>query len=511
LKRIWAVFLPAVFLLAACTPVPADDGNPLPSPSAEEAREKDLPPFMQPSQAPEEREEEDLFTTGNFQFSRAEVQALYVTTDADNMWVERQPAGHQAGAVAIRVDPDVWYQPVHGFGASFTDSSAYLINRVLTDEDRGALMRKLFCAEDGIGLSFVRNPMGASDFARFVYSYNDLAPGETDPSLERFSIGHDREDILPLTKQALSLNPDLKLVASPWSPPGWMKTTGSMIGGQLRPEYYGVYGDYFIRFLEEYRKEGIEFYAVTPQNEPLYVPRHYPGNGMSKEAQTAFINESLGPKLRASFPDVKLLCYDHNWDVPEYPEYVLKNAGEYVDGVAWHVYGGAPAAQTDVLRKFPHTEVHFTEASGGEWVPPFDAAFFGTVRTTIEVLNNHSRSVVLWNMALDENNGPVVPGFGRSTCRGIVKIDQTTGGLTYNLDYYALAHFSKFIRPGAVRVASESKGTVFTTACLNTDGTLVIVALNDEGGRTLRFDVGDFSFYHHAPARSVVTLVVNLS
>jgi glucosylceramidase len=233
---------------------------------------------------------------------------------------------------------------------------------------------------------------------------------------------------------------------------------------------------------------------------------------MSKEAQANFINQSLGPKLREHFPNVKLWCYDHNWDVTDYPEYVLRHAGEYVDGVAWHVYGGAPEAQTEVLKKFPNSEVHFTEASGGEWVPPFDAAFFGNIWVSIGVLNNHSRSIVLWNMALDENNGPVVPGFGNSTCRGVVKINQQTKELTYNLDYYALAHFSKYIRPGAVRVDSAINGnSVFATACLNADGSLVIVALNDApGNRTLRFDVGEHSFYYNADAKSVVTIVIDL-
>jgi glucosylceramidase len=459
----------------------------------------------------------DMHTKGDLIITGAELLSIHTTQNAASMWALQDingPAATDDGSLAafpITVNPNKRYQPVDGFGASFTDSSAYLINRVLSEKDRDELMTKLFDPVDGIGISFIRNPMGASDFARFAYSYNDIPAGETDLDLKYFSIDHDREDILPLTKWAKELNPDLLLVASPWSPPGWMKTTGSMVGGALRPAYYGVYGDYFIRFLEEYRREGVEVYAVTPQNEPLYVPNHYPGNLMTQAAQANFINESLGPKLRESFPDVKLFCYDHNWDNTEYAEYVLTNAGEYVDGVAWHVYGGTPDAQTYVLGKFPQKEVHFTEASGGEWVPPFEQAFFGAMRVGIEVLNNYSRSMVLWNFALDENNGPVVPGFGNSTCRGIVKINQQTGELTYNLDYYVLAHFSKYIRPGAVRVASESRGAVYTTACLNEDNTLVIVVFNDSrGDRLICFDIGGFPVYYRAFGRSAATLVIQL-
>ncbi|KAI4461644.1 glucosylceramidase [Holotrichia oblita] len=327
-------------------------------------------------------------------------------------------AGTESGdRITINIDPLQQYQTIVGFGGSFTDSSAYLINQKLSEETRNDIMIKLFDPEEGIGLSFIRNPMGASDFARTIYSYDDVKPGETDFALEHFSIDHDRDDIIPLTKEAMRLNPDLTVMASPWSPPGWMKTSGGMLGGSLREDCYDVYGDYFIRFLEAYRAEGIEIYAITPQNEPLFVPPHYPGCNMPADKQADFINKSLGPKLKNSSFDTKLLCYDHNWDRPDFPEAVFKEASEYVDGVAWHVYNGDVSAQSQVVEAFPDKETFFTEASGGEWVPPFEDAFIGELMTGINVLNNHSRSYVLWNMALDEENGPVVPGFGRSTCR----------------------------------------------------------------------------------------------
>jgi glucosylceramidase len=292
-----------------------------------------------------------------------------------------------------------------------------------------------------------------------------------------------------------------------------MKTSDAMIGGSLRRDCYDVYAQYFVNYIKGYEAEGLDIYAITPQNEPLYVPGHYPGNGMDALPQAAFIGNSLGPAFRENNMSAKILCYDHNWDVTNYAETVLGlGAAQYIDGVAWHWYGGDPVSQTKVFEQFPNTEVYFTEGSGGEWIPPFDDAFMAFMVNGIKIVNNYARSLVFWNMALDENNGPVVPGFGRSTCRGIVTIDQETGELTYNLDYYALAHFSQFIRPGATRVFAESRGKIYALACLNTDNTLVIVAANDDrGSRPVRFTVGGQSFALELPGKSAATLVTRLN
>jgi glucosylceramidase len=289
-----------------------------------------------------------------------------------------------------------------------------------------------------------------------------------------------------------------------------MKTTGSMIGGALRHDCFDVYAEYFVRFVQAYAEEGIHIHAVTPQNEPLYVPPHYPGSRMTAAEQSEFIQNYLGPAFRANGITTKIFCYDHNWDVTDYAEHVLgSGAAEFVDGVAWHWYGGDASAQSAVLEAFPSHEVHFTEGSGGEWVPPFERAFMNFIIQGVNILNNHSRSYVFWNMALDEENGPAVPGFGRSTCRGVVTVNQQTGELIYNLDYYALAHFSKFIRPGAVRVYAQSRGQVYVTAALNTDGTLVIIAANDDrGAKPVRFTVLGESFVLNLPGKSAATVVV---
>lgn len=379
----------------------------------------------------------------------------------------------------VVIDEEQTFQEMDGFGASFTDSAAYLIHQVLKTKQRSELMTRLFDPNVGIGLSVLRQPMGASDYARDFYSYNDMPEGQTDVELDQFSIAHDEEDIIPLLKEALRLNPDVKLMGSPWSPPGWMKTSGSMIGGELKPEYYSVYANYFVRYIQGYKAHGLPIYAITPQNEALYSPGHYPGMIMLPEAQGDFIKNHLKPQFVKNDIDTKILCYDHNWDKPDYPLTVFEQAGDAVDGVAWHWYGGKPSAQSEVFEAFPGKEVHFTEGSGGEWIPPFEQAFSNVMRTGIEILRNHSKSYVLWNMALDEKNGPTVPGFGKSTCRGIVTVNQQTKELTYTLDYYALAHFSKVIRPKAVRIASTSHESIRSVAFKNTDGSIAVVLFND--------------------------------
>lgn len=382
----------------------------------------------------------------------------------------------------VALDDNLTYQQMDGFGASFTDSAAYLIHQVLDAEQQAEVMTKLFDPQDGIGLSVLRNPMGASDYARTLYSYNDLPEQETDPELARFSVAHDEEDIIPLLQQALKLNPAIKLFASPWSAPGWMKTNRSMKAGQLKKEHYGTYANYFVRYIQAYADKGLPIYAVTPQNEPLYEPTHYPSMLMQPEVQIDFIKNHLKPAFIAHQLETKILSYDHNWDRPDYPLTVLEQANEEVDGVAWHWYGGQPSAQSEVFEAFAYKEVHFTEGSGGEWIPPFEQAFSNVMRTGIEILKHHSKSFILWNMALDEHNGPTVPGFGTSTCRGIVQVNQQTRELVYTLDYYALAHFSKIIRPQAVRIASASGNEVIrSVAFKNTDQSIAAVLFNDSG------------------------------
>jgi glucosylceramidase len=439
----------------------------------------------------------------------------YLTTGQDSMFVKQAPIAPDAAqgpAVEINIDVSRQFQRIDGFGASFTDSAAWLINRKLDDKTKEEVMVKLFHPRDGIGLSFTRQPMGSSDYARDFYTFDDMPAGSEDFSLSRFSIARDQEDIIPLVKYALRLNPELKLMSSPWSPPAWMKTSGSMIGGSLRKDCYAVYAEYFVRYIKAWGETGLAVYAVSPQNEPLYVPKNYPGCGMDAESQAEFICNHLGPAFRKNNFTTKILCYDHNWDITAYADTVLSHpAGQYIDGAAWHWYAGDPGAQTQIAEKFPGKEVYFTEGSGGEWIPPFEDAFMSFMVKGIKSINNYSRCLVFWNMALDEKNGPVVPNFGTSTCRGIVTINRQTGAFTCNLDYYALAHFSQFIRPGAVRVFADNKADLHTLACLNRDNTLAIVSANDSGQKqAVCFALAGRRFFLEFPAKSAATLVMSL-
>jgi len=422
--------------------------------------------------------------------------------------VPSQLAAHdEISTVELTVDSTKTFQTMDGFGGSFTDSAAYLINQILDEDVREDLMKKLFSHEDGIGISVVRNPMGASDFARTVYSYNELPAGETDHEQEKFSIAHDLDDVIPLSKKALEINPQVKFMASPWSAPNWMKTTGSMVAGQLKEDCYGAFAKYFVKYIEAFGENGLPIYAITPQNEPLFEPTHYPSMLMYAHEQADFIKYHLKPAFDAKGIETKILCYDHNWDRPDYPLHILDEVD--IAGVAWHWYGGKPVAQTQVLAAYPDKEVHFTEGSGGEWIPAFEPAFSNLLRTGINILNNNSKSFVLWNMALDEENGPTVPGFGRSTCRGIVKIDQQTKALEYTLDYYGLAHFSKHILPGAVRIHAESANDVMTTAFKNVDGTYAIVVFNDsEVNQNVNIQLDGENVAHlFVPSKSAMTVV----
>ncbi|WAM36356.1 glycoside hydrolase family 30 protein [Caldicellulosiruptor acetigenus] len=408
----------------------------------------------------------------------------------------------------IKIDPKKKYQTMEGFGASLTDASAYLIAKVLPENEREKVLKKLFDYKEGIGISFLRQPMGASDYATKIYSYDDMPKGESDFEMKHFSINHDKEYIIPLLKKAVQINKQLKIMATPWSPPGWMKTTDSMIGGSLWPDCYEAYANYFVKFINEYKKEGIEIYAITPQNEPLYVPPHYPGMSMSAEEQAEFIKNYLGPAFKKNNIKTKILCYDHNWDVPEYVMTVYKDkeAYKYISGSAWHCYAGSHETMTKIHNLFPDKEIWFTEASGGEWIPAFEKAFLDQMMHVIRAPRNWAETVVWWNIALDENNGPTV--LPHSTCRGLVKIEQKTKKVIYNVDYYTLGHISKFVKPGAVRIDSNTyQNDLENVAFLNPDKSVVLIISNRTSENkiaTVQYLNKNFNIY--IPAKAAMTL-----
>ena len=415
--------------------------------------------------------------------------------------------GPDAGSApyTIDVDESQLYQVIDGFGASFTDSSARLI---FDAPQRDTIMQQLFDPAVGIGLSYVRQPIGASDFADTRYTFDDVPEGQTDPTLDAFSIDHDRAYILPLLRQALSLNPHLKVMASPWSPPGWMKTSGSMIGGSLQTAAYAPYAQYFVKFIQAYAAEGVPIDAVTVQNEPLLVPNDYPGMSMSTAEQAAFIKNNLGPAFAAAGISTKILAYDYNW-ASNYPITVLDDPGAkaYIAGSAFHCYDGHPSAQTAVKTAHPDRDIYLTECSGGTWKSGRAEFRFDIESLIIGSIRNWAKAVQKWNLALDQNNGPHTGGCGN--CVGLVTIDSSDGHVTYNPEYYALGHASKFVVPGARRIASSTNGTgsIESVAFKNPDGTKVLVVLNAGEATTFKVHSAGHSFGYTLGAGDVATFI----
>jgi glucosylceramidase len=412
--------------------------------------------------------------------------------------------------IIIDVDETTTYQEMVGFGAAMTDASAFLINNKLGTR-RDAIMRELFGRDGGIGLSFVRVPMGASDYSTTHYSYDDVPAGETDPTLARFSIAADRADKLPVLKAALAINPQLKLVGSPWSAPAWMKTTGSLVRGTLRPEMYAPYAEYFRRFIVAYAAEGVPMFAVTMQNEPAFEPADYPGMRLDSKRRAELIGQHVGPLFARDGISTVIFDWDHNWDAPAEPLGVLADsvARRYVSGVAWHCYAGEPSVQETVHAAYPTKDAYFTECSGGAWAPSFADNLKWNVSTLIiGSVRGWARGVAYWNLALDENSGPHLGGC--SNCRGVIMIDSKTGAVTRNVEYYVLAHASRFVRPGAHRIASSTNvGGLQSVAFKNADdGSKVVIVLNSSTVPvSFAIHSGDRSIPYSMSAGAVATLV----
>ncbi|MEL1263782.1 glycoside hydrolase family 30 protein [Pseudoxanthomonas putridarboris] len=412
----------------------------------------------------------------------------------------------------IAIDDTQRYQQMVGFGASLTDSSAWLIQHKLDDTQRGALLEELFGREDGgLGLSFSRLTIGASDFSRHHYSLDDPPDGQPDPELKHFSIDENRGDVIPVARAMLAVNPQLKIMASPWSAPGWMKDTGSLIQGRLLPQYYDAFSRYLLEYVDAYAAEGIPIFALTVQNEPDYEPGDYPGMRLNAPERARLIGDHLGPMIARRGEGPLIFDWDHNWDKPEEPLGVLSDpvAGQYVAAVAWHCYGGDVAAQTPVHDAFPDKDAYMTECSGGDWEPVRSGGLTLQARNIIIGTSRHwSRGALFWNLALDENNGPYAGGC--HTCRGVVTIDSRTGAVSRTDEYYALAHASRFVRQGAHRIASSETGGDLDNVAFHNgdDGSLVLLVTNSaKRPRTFTVGQGGRRFAYTLPARSLATFV----
>ncbi|HEU4388547.1 MAG TPA: carbohydrate-binding protein [Blastocatellia bacterium] len=439
---------------------------------------------------------------------------VWVTTDDQRMKLQKQTSiafltDSSIGPNAVFVDESQVYQTIEGFGASFTDSAAFLLNQRVPASQLDSVLNDLFGRPNGIGVSFVRNPMGASDLSRSIYSYDDLPPGQTDPNLDSFSIARDLTDIVPLIRKAKQINPDLKVMANPWSPPGWMKTSGSMIGGSLRSSMYTAFANYFVKYVKAYEAQGIPIDYISLQNEPLYVPSDYPGLSMDAATQTVVLRDYVLPALSAANINARVLVYDHNWDRPDYPQTVLSDpvlAGSpQVAGIAWHGYGGTPGAMTTSETRFPGKGNYETEHSGGTWVSDQVKTDFEEI---VQVMRNWGKTFVKWSLALDQNRGPHTGGCG--TCSPLVTVDSTTGAVSRSIDYYTLGHFSKFVLPGARRIYSSNADGFVTAGFKNPDESTALVVYNETtNARPVQVVWGNRSFTYSLEALSGATFIWN--
>ena len=440
----------------------------------------------------------------------AEIKAYQSSEEKHESLAEQPPLTLRADrvpALTIFVDDAIKYQEIDGFGASLTESSAYLLKRKLTAAQRTDALRMLFDRQKGIGLSMLRQPMGASDFALQTYSYDEMPEGESDPELKHFSIDHDRADILPVLKEIFAVNPNIKVIGSPWSAPGWMKTSGAMIQGSLLPDSYDPYAKYFVKYVQAYQAEGIPIFAVTMQNEPLHVPHDYPGLGMMAREQTAFLRDHLGLAFQKAGLGTKILIFDHNWDLIDYPISVLSdsNAARLAGGIATHCYGGSATAQDELHQRFPDKEIWMTECSGGDWQK--GKVLQQQVQLVINVTRHWAKSVILWNLALNQNHEPYLGGC--ATCRGEIVVDESTSPaqVKTTVDYTALGHVSKFVQPGSRRIESNTfgQGSLEDVAFQNPDGSIVLLVLNSSDA-VMQFNVswrGQFAQYKLAGGEAV--------
>lgn len=387
---------------------------------------------------------------------------------------------------SIDVDDTKQYQTMDGFGYTLTGGSAALINQMEAGK-KAALISELFGnGINDIGISYIRLSMGASDLDAKVFSYNDLPDGETDLSQSKFSISVDKTHLIPVLKMALAINPGIKIIATPWSPPIWMKDNNNSIGGSLKPEYYASYATYFVKYIHAMKSEGIMIDAVTPQNEPLH-PGNNPSMFMAAEQQKDFIKNHLGPAFAAQGIQTKIILYDHNLDKPEYPLTILNDAAarQYVAGTAFHFYAGDIAAMSQVYNAYPDKNVYFTE----QWTDS-EGQFAGDLKwhiknVIIATSRNWSKIALAWNLANDPSMGPHTPG-GCTRCLGALTINGST--VTKNVAYYNMAHASKFVPAGSKRIESSNGSLVSNVAFVTPQGKKVMIVVN-ENNNTAYFNI----------------------
>ncbi|RZS97489.1 glycoside hydrolase family 30 protein [Cecembia calidifontis] len=378
----------------------------------------------------------------------------------------------------IEINPEMQYQEMDGFGFTLTQgSSMHLLG--MSKEARKAILEELFgSGEKSIRINYLRLSIAASDLNETVFSYHDLEEGEFDPDLEKFDLGPDRNDVIPVLKEILQINPDIKLMASPWSPPAWMKDNKDTRGGKLLPENYDAYALYFVKYIQQMAEEGIVIDAVTVQNEPLH-PGNNPSLLMLAEEQRDFVKNHLGPKFKEYGISTKIIIYDHNADRPDYPISILDDpeAKKWIDGSAFHLYGGKIEALSEVHRAHPDKNIYFTE----QWIgAPGNLAgdFAWHIKNlVIGASRNWAKTVLEWNLSSAPDLKPFTDRGGCNQCLGGITI---YGDEVFrNPAYYVVAHASKFVDQGSKRIDSSEPDGLPNVAFLRPDGKVVLIVLNE--------------------------------
>lgn len=384
----------------------------------------------------------------------------------------------KSDAPAIQVNDMQQYQPIEGFGFALTGGSAQLLMQMSASK-RASLLRQIFTTQgDGIGVSYLRVSIGSSDMNDHVYSYDDMPAGETDPKLEKFSLAADESTVIPVLKEIVKIDPEVKILGSPWSAPAWMKTNDAVKGGELKSEFYEAYAQYLTKYVEGMKAEGIAITAITVENEPLN-PKNTPSMAVFAQEEDELIAKHLGPAFERAGIKTEIQIYDHNPDVTSYPLSILGDAAasKYVAGTAFHLYGGDSGALTCVHNQYPNKNLYLTEQSvGGRPSETMMSIAEPVSRVLIGATRNWTRNVLLWNLAADPHAGPHTNDGGCTGCFGGITLDGDQA--RFNVAYYALGHFSKFVPPGSIRIGSNELEQLSTVAFLTPEGKTVLVAVN---------------------------------
>jgi glucosylceramidase len=413
-----------------------------------------------------------------------------------------RPTVEAPGPDELRLTPSLKFQDILGFGGAFTDAACYSFDR-LSRPARDQLFHELFHPSQ-MGLSVGRICVGSSDYSTKLYGYDE---GEADPDLTRFSIAHDRGYILPILRQARQVNPDLFLFSSPWSPPGWMKSNGTMLGGSMRKHYFPAYARYYQKFLQAYAAEGVPVQALTTQNEvDTDQDGRMPACIWPQEYEIGFLRDHLGPLLESSGIPTKIWLLDHNYNLWGRAVCMLDDAKlrKYTNAIAWHGYYGTPEMMSKVHDAHPEAEMHWTEGGPDYTDPGYLNDWCKWAGTFSDILRNWCRSITSWNLALDEHGRPNIGPF---PCGGVVTIDSETREIRRSGQYWALAHYAQALRRGARRFDSQSPAVDLQhVAFENPDGQRVLVVTNPRSARTIELRLANMTAVMPLKTNSVTTI-----